>query len=432
MNETYRILIADDEPLVQIGLKSMLDRDFPSFEVVGTASNGREALKLIGDLSPDVVISDIKMPIMTGPELIEKSHEIHGPRPVFIMLTAYEDFNMARSAFSNEACDYLVKIELSPDALGKALDHAARKLGELPGDKNAVPDIRMGAKESGDVSDEEFRQIFAIKLLNNVFTDKEALMTQAAINRMDLDHDRFIAVYGELMFEGNVSESRMLTLYSSTAAMTKDILSKYAPAYMVTNDRQHFTFIFYFSAGDAVADEMELIQDGLDNAIDMINSYFSVKLRFGIGTAVSDPTELHVSFEEARTAIEQTDENTPVRFFSHIVGANRRSGKDKLIASIRQYVDENLDGKLQLGEVAETFGLSSAYLSTIFKKSTDVGFSEYVYTKKIEKAKEMLLKDDMKIYEVADALSFESSYYFSKVFKKVEGVSPREWINSKL
>ena len=49
----------------------------------------------------------------------------------------------------------------------------------------------------------------------------------------------------------------------------------------------------------------------------------------------------------------------------------------------------------------------------------------------IDKAKEMLLSGDMKIYEVADALGFESAYYFSKVFKKVDGHSPREYIQSK-
>ncbi|WP_091207109.1 helix-turn-helix domain-containing protein [Oribacterium sp. WCC10] len=60
-----------------------------------------------------------------------------------------------------------------------------------------------------------------------------------------------------------------------------------------------------------------------------------------------------------------------------------------------------------------------------------IGFSEYVYTRKIEHAKKMLLSDDMKVYEVADALGFESAYYFSKVFKKVTGVSPREFIQAK-
>ena len=62
------------------------------------------------------------------------------------------------------------------------------------------------------------------------------------------------------------------------------------------------------------------------------------------------------------------------------------------------------------------------------KKNCQVGFSEYISQAKIAKAKSMLLEQDMKIYEVADRLGFESAFYFSKVFKKVEGISPREYI----
>lgn len=106
---------------------------------------------------------------------------------------------------------------------------------------------------------------------------------------------------------------------------------------------------------------------------------------------------------------------------------------DIVIADIRMPVMTGLEllAKLQLNEVAEVFGLSPAYLSVLFKRNTETGFSEYVYTKKIRRAKEMLLSGDMKIYEVADALGFESAYYFSKVFKKVDGHSPREYIQSK-
>ena len=176
---------------------------------------------------------------------------------------------------------------------------------------------------------------------------------------------------------------------------------------------------------------MDLITEALENARTMITSYFKTTITFGIGSAVSDPLDISVSFDEARTAQSQADNAQPIRLFSHIVGSNRRSGKDKLILTIQEYIDSNLNGKLQLNEVAEVFGLSPAYLSVLFKKSTETGFAEYVYTKKIDKAKEMLLSGDMKIYEVADALGFESAYYFSKVFKKVDGHSPREYIQSK-
>ncbi len=426
MDRKYRLLIADDEPLVQIGLRTMLNnKELTIFEIAGTAQNGRDAYKLIEELRPDIVISDIKMPLMTGLELLERSKKDFGPLPVFIMLTAYEDFEMARKALSNEAVDYLVKIELSFDTLKKALEKAVSRLEQYKEKDTEAP---TPAERSLD----EFRQKFIIKLLSNIIKDRNSLLAEAKENRMDFSFNRYIAVYGRLSEGTAYSEEKLLTLYSSSLDMTRDILQKYSPCHVVANDLKHFTFIFYFNEDVPVADIMELINDGLENAIEMINNYFSVGLFFGIGTAVSDPLDIHTSFEEARIAEENTDEGAPIRLFSHIAGANRRSGKDKLIASIQQYINDNLDGRLQLTEVAEYFGLSAAYLSTIFKKNTDVGFSEYVYTKKIEKAKKMLLNDDMKIYEVADALSFESAYYFSKVFKRVEGMSPREWLNSKL
>ena len=65
----YKLLIVDDEPLVQVGIKSMLDWNALDIEVVGTASNGEAALKIIEDTMPDIVITDIQMPILSGLEL---------------------------------------------------------------------------------------------------------------------------------------------------------------------------------------------------------------------------------------------------------------------------------------------------------------------------------------------------------------------------
>ena len=122
----HRLLIVDDEPLVQIGLKSMIARDFPDIEVVGSASNGQEALDLIEQLRPDIVIADIKMPIMSGLELLQESVRQFGPVPVFIMLTSYEEFDLVRQALASQAVEYLVKIELNTKILRSALDKAIR------------------------------------------------------------------------------------------------------------------------------------------------------------------------------------------------------------------------------------------------------------------------------------------------------------------
>ncbi|MCM1046122.1 MAG: helix-turn-helix transcriptional regulator [Candidatus Gastranaerophilales bacterium] len=85
---------------------------------------------------------------------------------------------------------------------------------------------------------------------------------------------------------------------------------------------------------------------------------------------------------------------------------------------------------LQDGEAA-VFGISPNYLSQLFGKYNKTGFSEYINQCRIAKSKKLLEDGNLKVYEVADMLGFESAFYFSKVFKKVEGVSPTEYLNGK-
>lgn len=423
----YRVLIVDDEPLVQIGLKTMISKDHSdNMEVIGTASNGQEAWELICSDTPDIVIADIRMPVMTGLELLEKSHQKYGNVPAFIMLTAYEEFEMVRQALIGEAVDYLVKIELNSETLSLALKKAIQRIDEFKPVKNI--------SSPGENSLEDLRQKLMLKLFNHLITSDDELLSQANALGLKFEYNRYIVVYGEIKTDSKqipVSSNEAIGIYASSIGMTKEIISRYAPCQIVSIDPAHFAICFLFNEEKPVASAMDLITEALENARTMITSYFKTTLTFGIGSAVATPLDIAVSFDEARSAQAQSDQAAPIRLFSHIVGSNRRSGKDKLILTIQEYIDNNLNGKLQLNEVAEVFGLSPAYLSVLFKKTTDTGFSEYVYTKKIDKAKEMLLSGDMKIYEVADALGFESAYYFSKVFKKVYGHSPREYIQNK-
>ena len=91
-------------------------------------------------------------------------------------------------------------------------------------------------------------------------------------------------------------------------------------------------------------------------------------------------------------------------------------------------VDNYAPFPVHIPQVAAVFGLSPNYLSALFKKTCNVGFSEYITQGKVSRAKSLLLEQDMKIYEIAEQLGFESAFYFSKVFKKVEGISPREFV----
>ena len=78
--------------------------------------------------------------------------------------------------------------------------------------------------------------------------------------------------------------------------------------------------------------------------------------------------------------------------------------------------------------IRDRFNFSPNYLSQLFAQNSESGFVEFVTATRIAAAKETMASTDMKIYEISNEVGFESAFYFSKVFKKLEGVSPREYI----
>jgi len=126
-----KLLLVDDEHLVLAGLESMLPWAEMGIKICGTARNGAQALEIIETRRPDIVIADIKMPVLNGLELLEKSYYEFGRPPVFIILTSVEEFEYARHAMKYQAVDYLVKIELTPEILSDSIGRALKLLADI-------------------------------------------------------------------------------------------------------------------------------------------------------------------------------------------------------------------------------------------------------------------------------------------------------------
>jgi len=128
-------ILVDDENLASEELAYQL-RDFPDIEIVATASNGLEALKLIEDLEPDLVFLDVQMPGLDGLGVIRKLRESGVPMPYFVMATAYDQY--AVEAFRWEALDYLLK-PVEKERLVMAVERARKGIAERA--KSAQPDL---------------------------------------------------------------------------------------------------------------------------------------------------------------------------------------------------------------------------------------------------------------------------------------------------
>ena len=107
MTENTRIVLADDHPIVLTGLRNLIESE-PDFAVVGEATSGPDALKVIRDAGPDIAVVDISMPGMSGIVLTRRLSE-EAPHVKILMLTLHEDRAYLRQALDAGARGYVVK-----------------------------------------------------------------------------------------------------------------------------------------------------------------------------------------------------------------------------------------------------------------------------------------------------------------------------------
>lgn len=121
-----RVIIADDERLIRLTLRSMIEELTLNIQIVAEAKDGSELVRLVEEYHPDLVFVDIRMPGMTGLEAIDQGSRL-SPNTQWIVLTGFSDFNYAREALRLRAIDYLLK-PIGPEELESSLSKAMYEL----------------------------------------------------------------------------------------------------------------------------------------------------------------------------------------------------------------------------------------------------------------------------------------------------------------
>lgn len=530
------LLIADDEPLVQAGIKSMINWDSYGINIIGTANNGAAAWDMIVEYSPEIVITDIKMPLMSGLDLARKCFEEGMDLPVFIILTSFEEFQFVKEALIYQVSDYLVKLELTPEALVDSLKRAMARVKEL--------------QASSQTTESPYHNIYLIKehfftrLILNLFESEQQFLAQADNLNIHFEHAAYAACYVEIDDSrlNHMTSDKQIVLYTNSLQIAREIISKYLPCHVLSLDTRHFCIIFFLDELN-MADHHNVIQKSLEQVSSMLFNYYTVTIRASIGSLVTAPMQIASSYQDAkqifarfktedsfcffedfpcdeplknvfnmslfkediRKAYAEFDEKALNDIFTTIIDlfrnqsahyvqaldaagnilylslsllnngeqivseifADRNNGyrslyeltnveqildwltffrdglcasfaahnkdyKHHIVINVKKYIGEHIEEKLTLNKVAEVFSISPNYLSVLFSKYNDVGFTDYINQNKIDAAIKMMAGGDYKIYEISDLLGFESAFYFSRVFKKVTGISPRDYMNNNI
>ena len=372
----YKIFIVEDEELLRNGMKNNVKWEEEGYIFCGEARDGEEALPLIRNIIPDIVITDIKMPFMNGLELSRiLKKEI--PNIRIMVLTGYDEFEFAREALSIGADEYILK-PFSSEKLIVALNGIAKKINEDK--KNKIWNFEKYIVEK-----------YFIKKIQN----KKNVISKDFYKNDNEDIEEFFRL-------GNIEH-------------IDDFVNEYIKR---LDGALGYSYIYiYYTLMNIFMIAAKLIKElNEEDVISIIPEMKDIEfLCFSIN-----------SIEELKRFL--------IQLFIKVIkfrDDNRNNRYGKIIEEAKKFMHkEYMNPELSLNLVAHKINVSPNHFSTIFRNGMGEVFIDYLTKIRIKKAKELLVSSPMKTYEIAERIGYNDSHYFSYIFKKITGLTPSEYKNN--
>ena len=521
-----KVFLVDDEQVILEGLSMMIDWEQEGLKIVGTASDGMEAFQMIRELSPDIVITDIKMPRMTGLELLERVRERGDSHTCFIVLTGFDDFSYARRALKLEAIDYLLKPvekkellsalkkasavceeinrskktdnELQKEVLfhniislinGKSdntsINNVKQFLGKLTGVRyisielgesqervaNATVDEKRRMQKQMysvclDYAKDEYRVLFDVSLRGSSY-DVGFIYSDELLEKDDSEQEyfsRFRKMLEErlgfpvVFIPGRKVESLADLSISCKSVAMADSLREWGNY----RDADEAKLAGFINSGLAIdkKDVDELVRsvarnrkdDIIRQAASLVDSFQGMENRFIsmiidylifglIGTAKELDSQIdqeevlrYISdsvYEEIELKSDSENLSRILVDYAEYLDELRSSNSAGIIKNIEDDIRENYRENLTLKELGAKYYINASYLGQLFKAKYGTTFKSFLHRIRIEKAEELLINTDMKMYNIAEAVGYKDTDYFIDHFIAEKGCTPSKFRKEK-
>ncbi|WP_339279832.1 response regulator [Paenibacillus sp. FSL W8-1187] len=295
------VLIVDDELLMRIGLKSLINWEEEGFRITGEAANGKEALELAEAAAPDLIVTDIKMPVMDGLELIR---EVQRDRPdcQYVILSCLDEFHYAQEAIRLGAADYLIKSDMKSSQLLRVLDVVKKRAAKTT--RKEMDGMPPGSvKESIEYLKETlFKEVISgYKGERDIAANRESLRIRVQDGPMLLAKfriDRF-----EYLRRKYVEQDEKLLRYAILNILEEIIPRQRQKEIIVMNSAEYVLLMEWLD--DGPPQEFEKLVDKIQEAMnDFLN------LTMSIGASKAD------GYKGTRKAFQEADEALDDLFFS--------------------------------------------------------------------------------------------------------------------
>ncbi|HHW47881.1 MAG TPA: response regulator [Clostridiaceae bacterium] len=301
----YRVLIVDDELLIRTTLKYMLDWEAIGFTLSGEAANGREALEFIKKSTPDIILLDMRMPVMDGLQL---SYELKKDYPdvQMIILSNYDDFEYVKNTLKNGAVDYILKHNLNEDTLRDALLRAKAVLENSKASRDRVLDVVPNNLAA-------FKENLVIQLLTGQFRSEEEVekIFDALQIKLDTKNVVFIEIaidhYRSVVGDGDLKAASFLEF--ALVNVSEDILKKYGNGLVTHISNEKFALILSFAQYRSSLKIDERIKEILQSISTSLYELLNITVSFSVGTMCDSILTISESYRKA-------EENLKNRFYT--------------------------------------------------------------------------------------------------------------------
>lgn len=458
----YKVLLADDEPLILAGLRRKIDWNALGFEIAGECADGKSLQDKIVALVPDLLILDIQMPHMTGLEVL---HSIHHIAPVpSIVISGFSDFAYAQDALRCGVIDYLLK-PVSSAMLQEAVLKAKQRLDLITahGRKNAglmFQFLRMNIESMSDTVILSLLSLSGTKkyywiaafygggVLERQAHEEIAMLrydekTVIAVNHSDAlpgDYEAFLK--SRFSYNGGAgvckpfAQIRQIPQAADEAVAALETSWFKRGVYLWPTENESRSVRFFLDQMEKAGRDSAEISGMLSALPDYLQKhrlnvrsveaiYNALMLSPG-GLGQGQPAK-YLAWKEIRARYQNAD-----YFLSDLLrvlapgaeGDTSASSSRAVVLKIKGILQKDYAKPLSLQSMAARFHIDNSYLSSLFRENTGKTFTNYLTEIRVQHALEYLKTTALPNGKIAQLCGFTSDSYMKKVFRKVLGVTP--------
>ncbi|WP_424769235.1 response regulator [Paenibacillus sp. sgz302251] len=530
----FKVMIVDDERIVRKGIMTSINWSAYGIEIAAEAKNGQDALEKLKQCPVDLVLTDIRMPIMNGIELA-RSVRCKYPDIKLVLLSGYEDFQHAKEAMAIGIQHYLLKPVIAEKLVGI--------LSGIRDEERSRRMMKQGEFIRNKLFNENLPHIKSMLMnsLINKQTDINEVIEKAKTLKISLEGPAYqimiIEVDDYSLFKERLSRREREAGMFAILNIAEEVLVSRFHCFVSFGELGQLIGLINLPLGTNIIDICEELQLNLKRYLklsvsiglgqpvclltdvsrcyDQALSAIQEKAFYGKGAVIEFETEhaaplpaasrshlfreeekqlaqcmltlnveglretIQRSFDRFRTEMTSferikscaigliftmaqvleeigidSERIFPSPFLPHIAVEKfevvadleiwikqiteqlivlieeRAAGNcKKLVKEMMRYVSRNYDKPIGLSEAAEHVSMTPSYLSKVFKDEMGMTFTKWLNQLRVEEAKRLLKHTWLKTYEIAEKVGYHDYKYFSLVFKRHTGYSPRDYRN---